>query len=82
MTQVSQGTNAVGTPYAYVYAVPEHSTLPSTVYYFYTSDTTAITQINSAQQTHESIAIYGNATSCPTSGTYLYGGTIQYLYDY
>ena len=82
VAQVYQGTNAVGTPYAYVYGVPEHSTLPSTVYYFYTADTTAITQANLAQQNHESIAIYGNATSCPTSGSYLYGGTIQYIYDY
>jgi hypothetical protein len=82
VAQVYQGTNAVGTPFAYVYGVPEHSVLPSTVYYFYTADTTAITQANSAQQNHESIAIYGNATSCPTSGSYLYGGTIQYMYDY
>ena len=82
VAEVYQGTNAVGTPYAYVYAVPEHSLLPSTVYYFYTSDTAAIVQANSAQQNHESIAIYGSATSCPTSGSYLYGGTIQYISAY
>ena len=82
VAEVYQGTNAVGTPYAYVYGVPEHSLLPSTVYYFYTSDTTAIGQLFAAEQNHESIYITGNATSCPTTGTYLYGGTIQYIYDY
>jgi hypothetical protein len=82
LTQVFQGTTAVGTPFAYAYGVPEHYVLPSTVYYFYTNDTSAITQLFAAEQNHESIFITGNATSCPTTGTYLFGGTIQYIYDY
>ena len=82
VTEVYQGTTAVGTPYAYVYGVPEHSVLPTTVYYFYTNDTSAIAQLFAAGQNHESIYITGNATSCPTTGSYRYGGTIQYIYDY
>jgi len=80
--EVYQATNAVGTPYAYVYTAAEHTPLPTSSYYFYTADTTAITRFAGARQTNQTIYVNGSATTCPTSGAYLYGGTVQYVYDY
>jgi hypothetical protein len=82
VTYVYEGTSAAGTPYAYIYSVPEHSLLPTTSYYFFTADTTAILHATAAQQNHESVYMNGNAATCPTVGSYLYGGTLLYIYNY
>jgi hypothetical protein len=71
-----------GTAYGYVYTVPEHQALPSYTYYFYASNATAVTEAKLALQNHESIYVWGDATSCATTGSYRYSGTLLGLYDY
>lgn len=71
-----------GTPYGYIYGVSEHTILPSFVYYYYTTNITALNQAKMALQNHESLYFYGDAATCPTSGSYRYGGVLQGLYDY
>lgn len=85
VTQVITSTNAAGTPYAYVYSIPEHAlglSLPTFLYYTYTTDQSAINQASRALQNHEALLLFGDAGSCPSTGTYRNIGTLQTLYDY
>lgn len=74
--------NVNGSTYGYVYTVPEHQSLPSVNTYFVTYNQNALTQAMMAKQNNQSLYIYGDAGSCPSSGSYRYGGTINYLYNY
>jgi hypothetical protein len=74
--------NVNGSVTGYIYTVPEHQSLPSVNTYFYTANQFALTQAMLAKQNNQSLYIYGDASTCPTSGTYHYGGTVNYLYDY
>lgn len=70
-----------GTPYGYVYAVPEHQTLPTYAYWF-SANQVGLTQAKMALQNHQSLYLIGDAATCPTTGSYRSAGTLQYLYEY
>lgn len=68
-----------GAGYGYFYVADY---LPTTYYYFYTNNVQFIASMTAAQTTGKRIYVSGNATSCPTSGTYMYGGVISNIYIY
>ena len=85
VTQVITSKNAAGITYANVYAIPEHAlglSLPTFMYQTYTTDQSVINQASRALQNHEALLMFGNATGCPTAGTYRDIGTLQTLYNY
>jgi hypothetical protein len=71
-----------GVTYGYIYAIPEHTVLPSYLYYFYTTNQTALIQAKLAIQNHEPMYFWADIAACPTTGSYRYIGTLQGLYDY
>ncbi|OPY65510.1 MAG: hypothetical protein A4E63_02941 [Syntrophorhabdus sp. PtaU1.Bin050] len=73
-------SSPVATGTVYVYMAPSTSSVPY-VYYYYTMPasyayTAGLTTLNGAMAANNTVAIYGSATSCPTTGTYRYGGVI------
>ncbi len=64
----------------YVYVAPSFagSPMPSYVGYFTTTDPEMMNAL--ASGVTRGTYIVGNATSCPTSGTYRYGGVLSYFY--
>ncbi|MCP4746314.1 MAG: hypothetical protein GY874_09270 [Desulfobacteraceae bacterium] len=73
--------SAATTPYAYVYSAPQ-TTFPTYSIYFLTYDTELIAALSSAFSGGDTVYLTGNADACPDSGTYRYGGTLQYSYFY
>jgi hypothetical protein len=68
-------------PYGYFW-VSNNTALPTYYFYFYTNNATALGQLKTAEATNEKVYVYGDAASCPTTGTSRYGGVVQYLYGY
>lgn len=71
-----------GSPYGYVYAIPEHALFPSYAYYFYSPNATGLAQARIALQNHNTLYLTGDTSACPTTGTYRYGGTLTSTYAY
>src|SRR5437867_10156267 len=67
--------------YAYIYLAP-NVLLPTYYHYYYTSNPVLIQTAVSAYGAGIPVGIYGNATSCPTVGSYRYGGTITQIILY
>ncbi|OPX94790.1 MAG: hypothetical protein A4E58_02445 [Syntrophorhabdus sp. PtaB.Bin006] len=70
---------------AYVYMTPS-TTLPS-YYYYYTipasyAYTAGQTALYGAMAGNLTVTIYGNAASCPTSGSTRYGGVVTNVLSY
>jgi hypothetical protein len=75
--------NVNGTPYGYIYTVPEHTILPAYITYYTTKNEHILGQARIAMENHESLYFVGNATTCPTNTTgYRAYGEVQYVYDY
>ncbi len=70
--------------YGFVYIFPETSGVPSTIYYAYigTDDDRAANAISAAHSANHTVTLNGNATACPTTGTYRYIGSLNYAYAY
>jgi hypothetical protein len=71
-----------GATYGYIHVVPEHSFFQSYDTYFYTNNQQALTQAKLAFQNHQSLSLIGDAASCPSTGSFRYGGALQNLYIY
>jgi hypothetical protein len=71
-----------GATYGYIHAVPEHSYLQSNDTYFYTNNQQALAQAKLAFQNHQSLSLIGDAASCPSTGSFRYGGVLQNMYTY
>lgn len=69
------------TTYAYVY-IAARATLPSYGYYYYTNDPELISTLASAMSGNYTVHLTGSVYSCPTSGTWRYGGTLSYARIY
>lgn len=69
------------------YLAPE-SSAPTYYYYFYGSPGANVgygamfDALNSAKAAGEKLYVVGSAGSCPISGTFRYGGYVQYFYSY
>jgi hypothetical protein len=61
--------------YGYIYITP-HTTLPTYCYYYYTNNKEALAAIAAAQAAGKTVYAWGSASSCPSSGTYRYGGVL------
>jgi hypothetical protein len=65
----------------WVYVTP-NTALPLFYYYFTTTDPEVIAAVNAAQAGNLKVYAIGNATACPTSGSYRYGGVVSWFYTY
>ena len=68
----------------YVYVTPNRTSFPTYYYYFTTSQNNyqVMDQLTSAQAGNYTVYLNGNASSCASSGTYRYGGVINYSITY
>jgi hypothetical protein len=64
-----------GSNFGYLYANQYSYNSPQT-WYGYSADSNILHMLATASATHARVMLYGDAASCPTSGTYLYVGTI------
>lgn len=63
----------------YIYVSPSNAlAVPSYVYYFGTTDHELAEVF--ANSLHKNVYISGDAATCPTTGTYRYGGVGSYIY--
>lgn len=73
----------MGTSYGYAYVQPRASTYAIGGYYFRVYDNEKFADLLSdALTSGKTVRVYGNAASCPTSGTWKYGGTTYRVYLY
>ena len=63
----------------YVYG--RTSSLATQIYYWNTANAVLANMIFNAVAQRNRLFVLGNATACPTTGTTLFGGTIQYMYQ-
>jgi hypothetical protein len=66
----------------YAYLVPERSVINSSAVYFRTTDPDLSQSFHEAMDDNNSFHVVGNASSCPTSGTYRNGGIAIYTNRY
>jgi membrane protease YdiL (CAAX protease family) len=76
------------TPTFYTAYLAPMAALPTYYYIFYGSPGASVgngamfSALSAAKAANEKVYVVGNAASCPTSGTYRYGGYVQYFYTY
>ena len=63
-----------------IFDLAPSTVLPVFYYRYTTSDPAIINNLNAAWVGHLTVRVIGDAPSCPTTGTILFGGNITYLY--
>ena len=78
--KVTSSYQNASTTWAYV--VPANAIYSAYYYWFTTTDPDIAQSIHNAQGSGDYTTIYGNATSCPTTGTARYGGVLSAVQEY
>lgn len=76
----SSGSN----DYAYVYVIQQTTVMPNFTYYFrMPEDKDAVADVIAVSAAGDiKVRIIGSASSCPTTGTWRYGGVVLQAYGY
>ena len=77
-------TVAGSSDFSYVYILPRTTSIVTFGYYYRVNaeDANALFAVSAASASRQTVRITGTASSCPTTGTWRYGGLLDNIYVY